>query len=517
MNALQAPIQTRDADGRTKKERAVLNPLRTAVVVIDLWDYHWCRTWSGRAGTLAQRILVALRHARQLGMTVIYAPTNFVAAYSGHPQRERIAAIPEHRAPSPYDLSAPPYDTEFRLYRADIPELPKWPGDMCGAKYGCTPNYGGNAMLPWLEIEPEDLICGDGQELYNFCAEKGVENLIYVGGATNMCLVAKPEGIINMATTGLNCYLASDLTEAYSAGLDSEEHDRHTQEAIAYIERWLCPSLKFAELAKTELPEFVMIKPWGFAQMPQLFDASIEVTLSCPGLKNVQIRYTLDGSEVRADSPAGNRLCVEKTCVLRAAAFLGGERVSEVSESYYRQLPPVPPKPDRFITELPFAFRTQKGYVTWWNEVWPDNKPGPAVGRSFDGSDLTARGRVYTDGIGVDAPSQLVFDIPEDCGTFTARAALCESDLQKNLASETAAYAEVVFRVFVDGELKQESLPMHLGDEPWRFCVQLPAGSRRISLTVQAAEPGRSCNLANWLEAGFVLKNISERKQEEAE
>lgn len=198
MNTLQAPIQTRDADGRTKKERAVLNPLRTAVVVIDLWDYHWCRTWSGRAGTLAQRILVALRHARQLGMTVIYAPTNFVAAYSGHPQRERIAAIPEHRAPSPYDLSAPPYDTEFRLYRTDIPELPKWPGDMCGAKYGCTPNYGGNAMLPWLEIEPEDLICGDGQELYNFCAEKGVENLIYVGGATNMCLVAKPEGIINM-------------------------------------------------------------------------------------------------------------------------------------------------------------------------------------------------------------------------------------------------------------------------------------------------------------------------------
>lgn len=515
MNDLQIPVQVRTAGENCITERISLAPARTAVVVVDLWDYHWCRTWSARAEALSRKILVALRQARRLGMTVIYAPTNFVAAYSGYPQRERIAAMPMHRALSPYDLSAPPYDTEFRLYRTDIPELPKWPGDMCGAEYGCTPNYGGNAMLSWLEIEPDDYICADGQELYNFCVEKDVENLIYVGGATNMCLLAKPEGIINMTTTGIRCYLARDLTEAYSAGEDSAELDRHTQDSIAYIERWLCPSLEFGALAKSKLPEFVMIKPWGLAQKPQLFDDSMQITLSAPGLKDAVIRYTTDGSAVGPDATVGNRVTVDETCVLQAAAFVGDKRVSEVSLSHYFKLPPVPPVPELPLTKLPFAFRTQKGYVSWWNEVWPDNKPGPAIGCSFDGSELTACGRAYADGIGVDAPSQLVFDIPEECSVFTARAALCESDLKRNLASETAAYAEVCFQVFLDGELCQQSLPMHLGDEPWRFCVPIPAGSRRISLVALPKEPGRSCNLANWLEAGFVLRKENQRRDVE--
>lgn len=512
MNDLQISVRTRTAGETFRLDQIALTPARTAVVVVDLWDYHWCRTWSGRAEALSRKILAALREARRLGMAVVYAPTNFAAAYAGYPQRERIAAMPMHRAPSACDLTAPPYDTEFRLYRRDIPELPKWPGDMCGAEYGCTPNYGGNAMLSWLEIAPDDYICGDGQELYNFCVEKNVENLIYVGGATNMCLLAKPEGIINMASTGLRCYLARDLTEAYSAGADSAELDRHTQDSIAYIERWLCPSLEFGVLAQAKLPEFVMIKPWGFARRPQLFDDSMEITLSAPGLEGAVIRYTTDGSPVGPGAAAGTRVTVHKTCVLQAAAFAGDERVSEVSLSHYVQLPPVPPAPELPLTKLPFAFRTQKGYVSWWNEVWPGNKPGPAIGRSFDGSELTARGRVYADGIGVDAPSQLVFDIPEGCGVFTARAALCESDLKRNLASETAAYAEVRFQVFLDGALCQQSLPMQLGDEPWRFCVPIPVGSRRISLVVRSREPGRACNLANWLEPGFVLRKEEQRK-----
>ena len=42
---------------------------------------------------------------------------------------------------------------------------------------------------------------------------------------------------------------------------------------------------------------------------------------------------------------------------------------------------------------------------------------------------------------------------------------------------------------------------------PWRFDVKIPAGARRINLVATDAESRSPYDLANWVEAGFVLNS----------
>jgi hypothetical protein len=60
--------------------------------------------------------------------------------------------------------------------------------------------------------------------------------------------------------------------------------------------------------------------------------------------------------------------------------------------------------------------------------------------------------------------------------------------------------------VFIDGKLTAESPVMRLSQEPWRFDVVIPEGSRRISLAVTDAGSRSPFDLGDWLQAGFVLK-----------
>lgn len=48
---------------------------------------------------------------------------------------------------------------------------------------------------------------------------------------------------------------------------------------------------------------------------------------------------------------------------------------------------------------------------------------------------------------------------------------------------------------------------MRLSQEPWRFDVPIPAHSRLINLVVTDAGSTSPLDLANWVDAGFVLKN----------
>ena len=64
----------------------------------------------------------------------------------------------------------------------------------------------------------------------------------------------------------------------------------------------------------------------------------------------------------------------------------------------------------------------------------------------------------------------------------------------------------VRFRIFIDGDLAAESPKLKIGQEPWRFDVAIPPGSRQINLTVVDNGQRSVLNLADWVEAGFVLK-----------
>src|SRR3954452_15330603 len=52
-----------------------LEPERTAVIICDMWDKHWCRGATDRVAGLAARMQPFLDRARTAGILIIHAPS----------------------------------------------------------------------------------------------------------------------------------------------------------------------------------------------------------------------------------------------------------------------------------------------------------------------------------------------------------------------------------------------------------------------------------------------------------
>ena len=72
-------------------------PNRTALVVCDMWDRHWCRGAEARVAELAPRLNEVVARARARGVLVIHAPSTCTAFYAGTAARAR--AVSGARSP----------------------------------------------------------------------------------------------------------------------------------------------------------------------------------------------------------------------------------------------------------------------------------------------------------------------------------------------------------------------------------------------------------------------------------
>lgn len=124
--------------------------------------------------------------------------------------------------------------------------------------------------------------------------------------------------------------------------------------------------------------------------------------------------------------------------------------------------------------------------------------------RSNRGESLRLRGVTYRKGLGVHAPNQLVYELKPEYERFVARAGVDEHILDVNNGSNLAKYPSVVFLVIIDGRTVATSPVMRISEEPWRFNVPIPRGSRRLSLVATDAGDGNREDLANWVDAGFL-------------
>ena len=101
-------LQRRSDDDRVEHETVTVDPSRTAVVVIDMWDQHWCNTYTRRVGNLVPRMNQVLAAARHLGMQVVFAPSHVLAVYEAYPQRAAMVAVPQHPIPGRVEFSPQP-------------------------------------------------------------------------------------------------------------------------------------------------------------------------------------------------------------------------------------------------------------------------------------------------------------------------------------------------------------------------------------------------------------------------
>lgn len=506
---LELELQRRKSkSGKIVVTKEKVDPSKIAIIVVDMWNYYYCRTGKKRKEAMIPRMNRVLDEARSLGIQVVFLPTDVIQSYEGYPQRKTVLALPHHDLPEPIDFNPP------------------WPrgGDECTCGPGpqCMVNYGWTAMDSSLKICDADLIVHGEQELYNLCKEQGITHLLYVGIAANNCELFKPGAIFSMTRYGLKCVLVRDLSEAETTYVPGRyTPDDGTAEVIAHIERYIVPTINIvAELRKVGywqenwIVESVAITPWGHR-----FYDPVTVTLSTPRIEEAQIYYTLDGSEPTKKSILYTKpFMLKETTTLRTTAFRNERRISLISTADFLRLPPNPPIPDVYLSDLDPA-RAILGFPY-------EDKKKPNINRAIGNHNLKIRGRKYEKGLGVHAICELIYNLKPNYERFVALAGVDDEILGKDLGWFRAGYASVIFQVFVDGKLLSESPVMRIQDVPWAFNVKIPKESNQIRLLVKDSgnyplslffSPQYTrlhdrwsffnyMDHADWVNAGFIMK-----------
>jgi hypothetical protein len=103
-----------------------------------------------------------------------------------------------------------------------------------------------------LEITGYDGISDSGHEIYNFCVQEGIRNIVLMGVHTNMCVLGRSFGIRQQVRLGMNVVLARDLTDAMYDPRQKPfvSHQHGTELVIEHIERFWCPSILGDDLTR---------------------------------------------------------------------------------------------------------------------------------------------------------------------------------------------------------------------------------------------------------------------------
>jgi len=86
-----------------REKQVTWNPKKTALIVCDMWDDHWCRSAASRVKELAGPMDDVLKIARGRGVLILHCPSSVTNFYKDTPQRERARSAPF--APTPVPLS----------------------------------------------------------------------------------------------------------------------------------------------------------------------------------------------------------------------------------------------------------------------------------------------------------------------------------------------------------------------------------------------------------------------------
>ena len=149
----------RPRDGKRIVESQSFQAHKLGIVIVDLWDWHWCKTASERVGALIPRMNKALECARQMGVQIFHCPTDGAMAWAGTPEREAALATPRHALPEPTEIHWPP----------GVPA-----GCMCGPGSECEMNFGWFGMCPDLVVRQPDLVAVGIEELYSTSGAVGL-------------------------------------------------------------------------------------------------------------------------------------------------------------------------------------------------------------------------------------------------------------------------------------------------------------------------------------------------------
>jgi len=227
------------------------NPRRTALILCDMWDDHWCRGAAERVGELAGPMNQLVHRAREQGMLIIHAPSTCMEFYRDTPQRRRAQAAPP--AKPPVLLSqAERWGTRWCWPDPNREgELPIDDSDMgCDCTPKCTIAGPWKRQIATIEIAEPDAISDDGQEVYNLLVQHGIEHVLIAGVHLNMCVLGRSFAIRQLVALGVDVVLIRDMTDTMynSQKKPFVNHFRGTDLVVQHVERYWCPTITSVDL-----------------------------------------------------------------------------------------------------------------------------------------------------------------------------------------------------------------------------------------------------------------------------
>lgn len=223
---------------------------RTAVMITDMWDRHWCESASERVAEMAPAMNRVANELRSRGAMIIHAPSGTMDFYEDTVERQRALEAQFHEAPGEIDINAWCYlDPEVE------PDLPVDDSDEgcdkpCSDGERCSPYRAWSSQIETIEIHEQDAISDTGQEVYNLIMENGIENIIVMGVHTNMCVLGRSFAIRQMVNLGKNVVLMRDMTDSmYNPEMPPYvTHFRGTELVVEHIEKYWAPTILSSDI-----------------------------------------------------------------------------------------------------------------------------------------------------------------------------------------------------------------------------------------------------------------------------
>jgi len=212
----------------------------TALLLVDVWDWHSVRSHRQRAAEITRStILPLVEAAREAGIVVIHAPSPEIAVryeqwvrYAGDASREaaverllRQRFIDVLHMMDPPEALKPIVDSIPPALKALAPDDPTWPPADFRSRTGDHARYARLRPPAWREAgrlreipevlrpKPGDYVIASGDQLHRLLKDRKTLHLLYTGFATNMCVQnSRDYSMEQMGRRGYNCIVLRDCT-----------------------------------------------------------------------------------------------------------------------------------------------------------------------------------------------------------------------------------------------------------------------------------------------------------------
>ena len=165
-----------------------------------------------------------LERARQTGLTIVHAPSPPIA--------EHFDQLKQHAPPLPVaesDWPPAPFRRRQGAYAAFRGPRAQPPG---------IPPIGALGMSPHIDVQDGEHVVATGDQLHDLLRANRLLHLVYVGFATNWCILNRDYGMRAMAQRGYNMILLRDATMGVEFP-DTLAAEMATEMAIREVEQQL--------------------------------------------------------------------------------------------------------------------------------------------------------------------------------------------------------------------------------------------------------------------------------------